>query len=212
MEEELKKKEEDINKKYEKEKKANKRNKVVIIILIIIIILLLLFFWLGYKIGKIGFGYKQTSVEPNQDMFDMILIKENDMKEVINNKLNIFNNEKFNGKNMIAPHSYGKYQFYVSNISNSDVKYSMKFSDEMKKFVNMKYKLKIDNVYIRGDLENYTTIDNLDLDEIVVLKDSTNIFTLEWYWEDNDSLDTGVGSEKDTQYYKLNLQIQPIEL
>ena len=88
----------------------------------------------------------------------------------------------------------------------------MKFSDEMKKFVNMKYKLKIDNVYIRGDLENYTTIDNLELDEIVVLKDSTNIFTLEWYWEDDDSLDTGVGSEKDTQYYKLNLQIQPIEL
>ena len=88
----------------------------------------------------------------------------------------------------------------------------MKFSDEMKMFVNMKYKLKIDNVYIRGDSENYTTINNLDVDEIVVLKDSTNIFTLEWYWEDNDSLDTAIGSEKDTQYYKLNLQIQPIEL
>lgn len=142
----------------------------------------------------------------------MILIKENDMKEVKDNKLNIFNNEKFDGKNIIAPHSYGKYQFYVSNISKKDVKYSMKFSDEMKKFVNMKYRLKIDNVYIRGDENNYTTIDNLDVDEIVVLKDSTNIFTLEWYWEDNDSLDTTVGSEKDTQYYKLNLKIQPEEL
>ena len=199
----------DLEKNYKKE---TRKNRIIIVILIITIILLLLFFVLGCKVGKIGFGYKPTSTEPSIDSSNMILIKESDMKEVIDNKLNIFKNEKFDGQSIIAPKSYGKYQFYVSNISNKHVKYSMKFSDEMKKFVNMKYKLKIDNVYIRGDLENYTTIDNLELDEIVVLKDSTNIFTLEWYWEDNDSLDTGVGSEKDTQYYKLNLQIQPIEL
>ena len=201
--------EEDLEKNYKKE---TRKNRIIIVILIITIILLLLFFVLGCKVGKIGFGYKPTSTEPSINSSNMILIKESDMKEVIDNKLNIFKNEKFDGQSIIAPKSYGKYQFYVSNISNKHVKYSMTFSDEMKKFVNMKYKLKIDNVYIRGDLENYTTIDNLDLDEIVVLKDSTNIFTLEWYWEDNDSLDTGVGSEKDTQYYKLNLQIQPIEL
>ena len=201
--------EEDLEKNYKKE---TRNNRIIIVILIITIILLLLFFVLGCKVGKIGFGYKPTSTEPSIDSSNMILIKESDMKEVIDNKLNIFKNEKFDGQSIIAPKSYGKYQFYVSNISNKHVKYSMKFSDEMKKFVNMKYKLKIDNVYIRGDLENYTTIDNLELDEIVVLKDSTNIFTLEWYWEDDDSLDTGVGSEKDTQYYKLNLQIQPIEL
>ncbi len=201
--------EEDLEKNYKKE---TRKNRIIIVILIITIILLLLFFVLGCKVGKIGFGYKPTSTEPSIDSSNMILIKESDMKEVIDNKLNIFKNEKFDGQSIIAPKSYGKYQFYVSNISNKHVKYTMKFSDEMKKFVNMKYKLKIDNVYIRGDLENYTTIDNLELDEIVVLKDSTNIFTLEWYWEDDDSLDTGVGSEKDTQYYKLNLQIQPIEL
>ena len=201
--------EEDLDKNYKKE---TRKNRIIIVILIITIILLLLFFVLGCKVGKIGFGYKPTSTEPSINSSNMILIKESDMKEVIDNKLNIFKNEKFDGQSIIAPKSYGKYQFYVSNISNKHVKYTMKFSDEMKKFVNMKYKLKIDNVYIRGDLENYTTIDNLELDEIVVLKDSTNIFTLEWYWEDDDSLDTGVGSEKDTQYYKLNLQIQPIEL
>ena len=201
--------EEDLEKNYKKE---TRKNRIIIVILIITIILLLLFFVLGCKVGKIGFGYKPTSTEPSINSSNMILIKESDMKEVIDNKLNIFKNEKFDGQSIIAPKSYGKYQFYVSHISNKHVKYTMKFSDEMKKFVNMKYKLKIDNVYIRGDLENYTTIDNLELDEIVVLKDSTNIFTLEWYWEDDDSLDTGVGSEKDTQYYKLNLQIQPIEL
>lgn len=201
--------EEDLEKNYKKE---TRKNRIIIVILIITIILLLLFFALGCKVGKIGFGYKPTSTEPSIDSSNMILIKESDMKEVIDNKLNIFKNEKFDGQSIIAPKSYGKYQFYVSNISNQHVKYTMKFSDEMKKFVNMKYKLKIDNVYIRGDLENYTTIDNLELDEIVVLKDSTNVFSLEWYWEDNDSLDTAIGSEKDTQYYKLNLQIQAEEL
>ena len=201
--------EEDLEKNYKKE---TRKNRIIIVILIITIILLLLFFVLGCKVGKIGFGYKPTSTEPSIDSSNMILIKESDMKEVIDNKLNIFKNEKFDGQSIIAPKSYGKYQFYVSNISNKHVKYTMKFSDEMKKFVNMKYKLKIDNVYIRGDLENYTTIDNLELDEIVVLKDSTNVFSLEWYWEDDDSLDTAIGSEKDTQYYKLNLQIKAEEL
>ena len=82
----------------------------------------------------------------------------------------------------------------------------------MKHFVNMKYKLKMDNIYIKGNADNYVTLDELNLNDIVVLKDSINIFTLEWYWEDDDNLDTAVGSEKDTQYYKLNLQIQPVEL
>ena len=64
--------EEDIEKKYEKEKKKNTKNKVIIVLLIIIIILLLLFFLIGYKMGKIGFGYKQASAEPSQDLSDTI--------------------------------------------------------------------------------------------------------------------------------------------
>ena len=51
----------------------------------------------------------------------------------------------------------------------------------MKHFVNMKYKLKMDNIYIKGNADNYVTLDELNLNDIVVLKDSINIFTLEWY-------------------------------
>ena len=43
--------------------------------------------------------------------------------------------------------------------------------------------------------------------EVIVPKDSANIYTLEWYWEDDDKNDTIVGSQQDKQYYKLNLEI-----
>lgn len=65
----------------------------------------------------------------------------------------------------------------------------------MKHFVNMKYKLKMDNIYIKGNADNYVTLDELNLNDIVVLKDSINIFTLEWYWKDDDELDTYVGGK-----------------
>ena len=58
----------------------------------------------------------------------------------------------------------------------------------------MKYRLKIDNVYIRGNTEDFIDIDNLDISDIIVLKDSINIFTLEWYWENNGEIDTMIGS------------------
>lgn len=51
---------------------------------------------------------KQKEME-EETTTDIIKIKESDMEEVKDDQLNIFKNEKFNGKNMIAPHSYGEY-------------------------------------------------------------------------------------------------------
>ena len=60
---------------------------------------------------------------------------------------------------------------------------------------------------IRGNKKEYVRIDELNVKNIVVLKDSNNIYTLEWYWEDSDKEDTTVGSKKENQYYSLSLQI-----
>ena len=38
----------------------------------------------------------------------------------------------------------------------------------MKHFVNMKYKLKMDNIYIKGNADNYVTLDELNLNDIVI--------------------------------------------
>ena len=50
-------------------------------------------------------------------------------------------------------------------------------------------------------------MEDIKLEEVIVPKDSANIYTLEWYWEDDDKNDTIVGSQQDKQYYKLNLEI-----
>ncbi len=182
-----------------------KKEKVIILILIILIILLI--FWVGYRIGKIG--YKETIVSQDDNMkYNAITLLENDMKAVKNNQLNIFNNTEFNNEKIIAPHSKGTYNFLIQNNTNSDVIYNIKFNNEMQNFVNMKYKLKLDNIYVKGNKSEYITLDQMNLDDIVVLKNSTNIYTLEWYWDDNDELDTHVGSQEEDNYYTINLDIE----
>ena len=51
----------------------------------------------------------------------------------------------------------------------------------------------------------------MNLNDIVVLKNSTNIYTLEWYWDDDDELDTYVGSQEEDNYYQINLDIEATE-
>jgi len=184
---------------------ARKRN---IVIIILIILLLLLTCLLGYRIGKIGYWYKEATTDPEVAAVDAIKVTEGDINITKDTQLNIFNNEKFNGQKIIAPRSTGTYQFCIENEANNDIAYDIKFADEMKHFVNMKYRLKMDNVYIKGNSDTYINIEDLSVENIVVLKDSINIFTLEWYWEDDDEKDTYIGSLDSDEYYKLNLKIQ----
>lgn len=205
------KKEETIEELLEKREK-DKRTKTILII--IIIILLLLFWLLGYRMGRIGFGAKDATANPNDiadEKISLIKVMQDDLQITKDTQLDIFSNVKYDGEKIIAPKSSGTYQFCVSNEAKNDILYHIKFSDEMKNFVNMKYRLKIDNVYIRGNENNYVSIEQLDVDNITVLKDSNNIFTLEWYWEDSDEKDTFVGSQEERQYYTLNLEIEAKE-
>ena len=174
--------------------------KIIYVLLVIIMVLLILLVW---KIGRIGINATTTSGSISTDG---IIVSENEVEIGKNTRLNVFNNQKFNGEKIIAPHSKGSYKFYIKNNSNDNIVYNIKFSDYMKKFVNMKYKLKMDNIYIRGNEDNYVTIDGLDVNNVNVVKDSVNIFTLEWYWEDRDKLDTEVGIS-DEEYYTINLAI-----
>lgn len=183
-------------------KKDNKKA-----IMCIIILILLLMFWLGYRIGKLG--YKETTISPNNNFeYNSIILLENDMQKIKNNQLNIFKNKDFNNEKIIAPHSKGTYKFYVQNKTNTDVIYNIKFSNEMQNFINMKYRLKLDNIYIKGNSENYVSLNELELSNIIILKDSTNFYTLEWYWDDNDKLDTFVGSQEEDNHYEINLYIE----
>lgn len=210
---------------YEKKEKKDRRDKII---LIIIIIILLLLHFLCCKIGKIG--YKDgisTSTTPDGSnnsensneitnnidseykdaIIDVIEVANGDIKNIKGAELDIFKNEKFGGRKIIAPGSKGIYKFCVKNVTDNNITYDISFFDKMTNPINMKYKLKIDNIYIRGNQEKYVNIKNLNVDDVIVVKDSINVFTLEWYWEDSDKADTFVGSQKENQYYTLDLNI-----
>ena len=193
----------------EKELNKNKRkNKILIIIIILLIIILLVMCLLGYKMGKIGYSTVNSTGTTSDENVDLIEITDENGATWKNNNIQIFKNEKFNGEKIIAPNSKGTYKFYIKNEVENNITYNIRLLDEMNHFVNMKYKLKLNDVYICGNKDEYVGIDKLNIDNIVLTKDSTTLYTLEWYWEDNDELDTYVGSLKDDQYYTLNLNIQ----
>lgn len=188
-----------------------KKDRYSEIVFLIIIILMLLIFWLGYRIGRIG--YKETMAgisEDSENLINIFEIQENNIENVKENQLNIFNNKKFEYKKIIAPRSNGSYKFAIKNESKTDVNYDINFSDE-NQLPNMKYKLKIENLYIKGSKENYISIEELNVKNIIILKNSIQLYTLEWYWEDNDPVDTYVGSIKDDQFYQIVLKIDSRE-
>ena len=204
----------------EKEHKRDTRQKIILII--IIIILLLLFWFMCRRLGKIGFGDANSStvIDGNiQNMvgnntnihvgnvIDVIEILDGDIDDLKSVKLDIFKNELFDGEKIIAPGSYGKYNFYVKNLTGQNITYDISFSDSMTNPVNMKYKIKIDNIYIRGSKDKFVTIDDINIDDVIVVKDSINMFTIEWYWEHNDVMDTYIGTRKEEQTYTLNVNV-----
>ena len=169
------------------------------------------------RLGKIGFGDVDTSVviDGNNINIDGTVGNVIDVVELLNGDINnskgatldIFKNEKFNNEKIIAPGSYGKYTFYVKNLTGQNITYDIKFLDTMTNPINMKYKLKVDNIYIKGNEDEFVSVSNLDIENIIVVEDSVNMFTLEWYWENNDVMDTYVGTRKEEQTYTLDVKI-----
>ena len=180
---------------YNTHKKYRRINKSVAF-LIFFIFLLILFICL--KISSIGFN----SLEAWE--VDKIELTEENSQISNNTKLNIFNGLK---NNKIAPKSSGTYRFSVKNKSNHDMIYNIKFEDDMKSFINMKYRLKMDNIFVKGNSDKYVSIDELNLESIIVPKNSINIYTLDGCWEDDDKNDTKVGTMKQDQYYYFKMQI-----
>lgn len=202
----MKKVDNELIEEYERIQKRDRWHKIILIIIIIILLLLLLVCW---RIGKIGYNTEPLPSDPVfNEQLPTIKISDDKTEWKENTDLDIFSNVKFDNEPIIAPKSSGEYKFVIENIGDTKISYDISFEDVMSNPVNMKYRLKVDNIYIRGNKDNYIDIKDLDVEDIIVLEDSNNVFTLEWYWEDDDKADTYVGSLESDQYYTLELMIQ----
>lgn len=177
--------------------------KAIKILIIIILILLIIILILCYRLGRIGYMTVPTSAQ--------ITVSDDSSYITNNTRLNIFDIKKIDGTKIIYPMANGSYNFSIQNNLKTDAIYQLIFTEENANDINMRYKLKVGNIYIRGNKEEYVTADELEIEDMIVPKGSTNVFTLEWCWINDNENDTYVASLEEDQSYTINLVINTQE-
>ena len=172
----------------EKENKEKNENRKILILIIIFIILILLITFLINHLGKVGY------VNTSNEQTGLIEVTQNDIGWDMLEELNIFRNHKYNNQNIIAPRSTGTYSFLVKNVTENNLVYDLQLREINDYNINMKYKLKLENVYIAGSKEEWKDINDINIENIIIPAESKNLYTLEWYWADNDVQDTKIGA------------------
>lgn len=180
---------------------SEKNNRdVLLIIAILLIILIFVTLLMSYKLGKIG--YTATSSE---EVVDIIDVTEKDISWDLLEHLNIFNNVKFNNQKIIAPGNSSPYNFLVRNTTDENIVYDLQLREINQYGVNMKYKLKLANVYVCDSDKGWQNLENINLENVVLPPNSANYYTIEWCWVDNPN-DTKIGA-LDYADYTLRVKI-----
>lgn len=185
----------------DKEKNEYLHRKILIIIFVILfsISVILSVYLLGYRLGTIGVTPSLTK------QLDVIKITSNSVDWKQSDKLKIFDNSSLK-KGVIAPETNGIYKFIVQNESSENIKYNMSFIEENTENINMKFRLKIDNIYILGNEDNWVDISKMNLEDILITSNSKTMYTLEWYWKSTEN-DTNIN--EDGANYSLNINFTP---
>ena len=148
--------------------------------------------------GKIDEEY----VIDNSDRFK-VLQGETEWSEL--KELDMFNNSYFEDKSIIAPGVKGSYSFTVENESEGKFIYDMIFTEENPYEINMVFKLKVNGEYVLGNEQTWIKASELKRSNVFLGAKVSNIYTVEWKWEDNYN-DTEIG-ETEGAYYKMYIKV-----
>jgi len=148
-----------------------------------------------------------TNVVKNNDIEKngMLKVYDNDVDWSSKNELRIFSNPVYNFKNIVAPGSYNMYKYIVNNNEKFDVLYGLKFLEDNKDSINMKFKLKRNGEYIIGDDLNWESLNHKVINDLPLGINSYDVYLLEWKWMDGKD-DTKAGFNQSD--YKLNIEIK----
>lgn len=197
----------------------------VIIISLVIIILILLYFLKFGKINNekiptgnvdvfdidINCGCDEKPIIPpfnestDKEIFGKVFIGDKEGNYIYQQNLNIFNNSAFEYTNKIAPGVGNTYQFVIHNSMNKKVKYYLKLYEETKYDINMKYRLRKNNKYVIGNENKWVSAEEFQTSYYKINALSSDKYSLDWKWFDNDKQDTFVGKNMKEEY-KLNVR------
>lgn len=110
--------------------------------------------------------------------------------------LDVFFNERF-GDSVIAPGMDGSYYFTLENQSPDTVEFALAFREDNAYGIGLVYRLWRDGSLLGG--VGWLSAADLGVEDMTVEGESSTVFRLEWYWRDNDALDTAAG-ENGAQY------------
>lgn len=114
--------------------------------------------------------------------------------------LPVFMNERF-GDTVIAPGMEGSYTFTFENRNENALVFSLSFSEDNAYGIGLVYRLVRDGVYISG--ADYLHAGELGVDGMTIEAQSASVFRIEWFWQDNDPVDTAAGENGAT--YTLHI-------
>ena len=127
-----------------------------------------------------------------------------------NTPLSIFTNTTYYVvENKIAPLTENAYQFVIRNHNDFNIKYILELNEENKYDINMKYRLKVNGVYVAGNDDKWLTYNELNQYNIGLSANNYDVYTLEWKWFESEN-DTEVGTNINSNY-KLGLKITASE-
>ena len=147
--------------------------------------------------------------ESNEDK-DGVEVFERQIEYSQDTQLHIFTNTAYYVvDNKIAPASENSYQFVIRNNNEFNIKYDLDLLEDNKYNINMKYRLKLNGVYVAGNDDKWLTYDELKQENIALAANTYDVYTLDWKWFEG-SNDTEVGTNINSNY-KLDLRITASE-
>ena len=141
----------------------------------------------------------------DSNVLDKVFVDDKSGNYVYQQRLNIFNNAAFQYTNKIAPGVSNTYEFKANNTSNKSIKYYVEMYEESEYDINLKYRLKRNGTYIVGNDDNWVDVDELKTTIKTLDGNSSDTYSLDWKWFDDDTNDTIIG-ENMTSEYKLNIR------
>jgi hypothetical protein len=143
--------------------------------------------------------------ETDAHEIDKIFVDDKNGDYIYQQKLEIFNNPAFEYTNKIAPGVSNSYQFVVHNSSDQNLMYYVEMYEITEYKVNMKYRLKRNGNYVLGDNNHWVSASELKTELTRINKESSDRYTLDWKWFDDDKNDTKAGKYM-TENYNLNIR------